>query len=73
MANNPKGAIRVTNEKLRELLGLPPEVTISNVCHDPDRDIISIYVTSENETSYTKTVEEGARLESFLLEQGGSL
>lgn len=60
-----RGMLSITSEALKELLKIEGDVI--GATYLPDREILSIFVVSEEETKHAKPVSEGARIEEVSL------
>jgi hypothetical protein len=58
-----KSQFLVTNEVIKELLGMPKEVNINYVTYSQDREIVTLHLSSETEVPYyTLPTHEGATI-----------
>lgn len=62
-----RGIIRFTNEALAGILEIPDGVAVHNITYDADREIVSLHLSSENETDFTSQTVQGTRVNEFPL------
>lgn len=59
-----RGVLRITQENFAKMLDIQGEV--ANVTYDPEREIISIFVSANEETKHALPTREGSNISTVL-------